>query len=93
MKNTPEYVELEFELQGFDQEDIETKLTKDSLVIKTNKKSMNKNQEKDFFHVEKSARKFNYKTSLPDINPKKSTIGYKKGLLRIKALKLKNKKK
>lgn len=88
MKTNDKEIEFEFELPGFDREDIDVKLSSDSLVIKANKKSKNKSQKDDFYHVEKSARRFSYKTSLPKINSKKAKIDYKNGLLKIKAPKI-----
>ncbi len=85
MINNQKEVVLEFNLPGFKREDINVKLSRNSVVIKARRKYKNKIQKKDFFHVEKSSRMFNYATTLPKINPDKAKIEFKGGVLRIKA--------
>ena len=88
MKNNSKEVVLEFNLPSFKREDINLKLSKDSIVIKADKKFRNKIQKKDFFHAEKSHQKFYYATTLPKINPKKAKIKFDKGVLKIAAPKI-----
>ena len=87
MKNTKKEVVFEFPLPGFEKEDINVKLTKDSLIIKAQKKHKKKIQKKDFFHFEKQKQNFFYATTLPEIDTKKSKIDFKKGILKINAVK------
>lgn len=83
MKINSKEVVLKFELPGFKREDINVKLSKGSVLIKAKNKSRSRVQRKDFFHQEKSCRFFNYSTTLPRINPKKATIEFKRGVLKI----------
>ena len=85
MKTNQKEVELEFELPGFDKKDIHLHLSKDSLSINASKKHESKVKKKGFFQEERSERHFTYSTTLPKINPKKSKIEFKKGILKIKA--------
>jgi len=85
MKTSQKEVELEFELPGFDKKDIHMHLSKNALQINASKKHESKVRKKDFFHEEKIERHFSYSTTLPKINPKKSKIEFRKGILKIKA--------
>lgn len=83
MKNNSKEVVFEFHLPGFKKENIKIKLTKNSIAIKAEKKLEKGIQKKDFFHKEKTNENFNYSTTLPEINPKKAKIEFKKGILKI----------
>ena len=85
MKNNAKEVIIELNLPEFSKKDIKVKLTKNSAVIKAEKKQEKRVQRKDFFHQEKSYKTFSYTTTLPAINPKKAKTEFKKGILRIKA--------
>lgn len=58
MKNNSKQVVLEFNLPDFKREEIKIKLSGNAVIIKAEKKFKKKIQRKDFFHVEKSHRKF-----------------------------------
>jgi HSP20 family protein len=88
MKNNSKEVALEFELPGFERKDIDIRLSKNSLVVRARRKEEKEVKKKDFFHQEKSSQAFNYATTLPDINPKKAKIDFKKGMLKITAPKV-----
>ena len=83
MKNNSREVVLEFNLPGFTKKDVKLKITKNSLIIKANKKHEKKIQRKDFYHQEKGSQSFNYVTTLPNINPKKAKTSFKAGILKI----------
>lgn len=84
MKNNKKEVTLEFQLPDFRKEDIKIKLSKNAAQIKAKRSTEKKVQKKDFFHQEKSFKTFHYSTSLPNIEPKKATTEFKKGVLKIK---------
>ena len=69
-------------------EDVKIRLSKNLISIKAERKTEKKVQKKDFFHSEKSAKVFNYATTVPLIDCKKAKIEFKKGVLKIKAPKL-----
>lgn len=84
MKNTKREIILEFPLQGFEKDDIDTKITKNSLIVKAEKKHKKKIQRSDFFHFEKQKQNFFYATTLPEVDDKKAKITFNKGILKIK---------
>ncbi len=88
MKNNKKEVVLEFNLPGFKREDIKVKSSKNSISISAKKKDSKKVQKKDFFHSEKSFRSFNYKTSVPNIDPNNLKVKFNKGVLKIYAPKI-----
>ena len=88
MKNKSNEVELEFKLPDFNREDIKVKITKNSAVIKAEKKQKNEEEKDGFFHQESSHRIFNYITSLPYVEHKKAKVDFKKGVLNIKVPKI-----
>jgi len=83
MKNNSKEVVLEFNLPEFKKKDIDVKLSKNSVFVRAEKKSEKKLQKKDFFHQEKTAKVFNYQTTLPKVNVKKAKIDFKLGVLKI----------
>ncbi len=85
MKNNSKEVVLTFDLPNFNRKDIDVKISKNSISIKAKKKNKNEIQKKDFYHREMSQRIFNYATTLPEINPKKTKINFSKGILKITA--------
>ena len=85
MKSNKKDVILEFSLPEFAKKDIKVKVTKDSVVVKAEKKSQKKVKKKDFFHAESSHRVFNYATTIPAVDSKKTKITFSKGILKIKA--------
>jgi len=88
MINNKKEVVLEFNLPNFEREDLDIKLSENSLIIRGLKKHKRKIKQQDFFHYEKSAQKFYYATTLPKINKDKAKIEFKKGILKIKVPKI-----
>jgi len=83
MKHNRKEVKLEFKLPDFERKDIEIDIGKDSVLIRANKKILKEEKKKDFFHSEKIERSFDYKTTVPLVNPEKAKIQFNKGILRI----------
>jgi HSP20 family protein len=83
MKNNSKEVVLEFNLPEFSKEDVRVNLSPKAVVIKAERKTKKKVQREDFFHKEKSYRRFSYTTTLPAVEPKKAKISFKKGILKI----------
>jgi HSP20 family protein len=84
MKKTNEIV-LEFDLPQFERKDIDVRVSRDSVTVVAEKKMNKQIKKKDFFHRESSSSNFTYSTSIPEINPKKAKIEFKKGVLKITA--------
>lgn len=84
MKETKKEIVFEFPLLGFDKDDVDVKLTKNSLLIKAQKKHKRKIHRPNFFHFEKQKHNFFYATTLPEIDSKKTKITFTKGILKIK---------
>ncbi len=85
MKHNKKEVSLNFKLPDFKRSEIDVDISKKSIAIRASKKISKEIQKKDFFHSEKTTKSFDYLTSIPEINPKKVKIEFKKGILKIKA--------
>jgi len=83
MENHEKEVILEFSLPGYRKEDIKMILKKNSIEIKAKHEIEKKVQRQDFFHDEKTAKHFEYSSTLPIVNPNKAKISFKDGILRI----------
>jgi len=83
MKNNKKEVVIEFDLPNFKRDDIKIKLSKNSASILAERKIEKEVERKDFYHKEMSSGNFVYKTTLPNINPKKAKISFKGGVLKI----------
>ena len=83
MKTSLKEVVLGLDLPGFDRKDVKVKVTKNGVVVKAEKKQEKRVQRKDFFHEQKTYRSFSYVTNVPEVDPKKAKISFRKGKLRI----------
>lgn len=88
MKHNKKEVVLEFKLPEFSLREIKVDISKNSILVNAEKKSEKSARKKDFFHQEKSCKSFGYSSTLPNVDPKKAKIEFKRGILRIRAPKI-----
>ncbi len=85
MEHDKKEVKVSLKLPDFERREIQTEIKKDSISVRAHKKLFKKIRKKGFFHSEKTEKSFDYTTNVPEINPRKVKIEFKKGVLRIKS--------
>lgn len=84
MSETDNSVEIEAELPGVDEKDIEVALSDDVLTIKGEKRMERDEQHKDYYHQERTFGRFARSITLPfDPDPKTVKTLFVKGVLKI----------
>jgi HSP20 family protein len=84
MSETDNAVEIEAELPGVDEKDIEVALNDDVLTIKGEKRMERDEQQKDYYHQERTFGRFARSITLPfDPDPKTVKTLFVKGVLKI----------
>jgi len=77
-------VNINVELPGMDEKDVEVLLTDNSLTLKGEKKEDKEDKGKDYYHMERSYGSFQRVIPLPEgIDAKKAEAKFKKGILSI----------
>lgn len=86
MENNENEIVLEFDLPGFKREDIDVKITDNSIKIKAERKVDTKVEIEGFMQEATHAQSFNYSSNLPNVKPEGSKIDFNEdsGKLRIK---------
>jgi len=84
IKETEKNLEIRFEMPGMNKEDIQLKLTDDTIEINAEQKAEKRVEKKNYFSMEQRAGRF-YKTmSLPcKVVPEQSKASYKNGVLEV----------
>ena len=89
MKNNHDKILLEFQLPGFNRDDIKIKFHKGWVHILASKKTEIKEQRKGFFHDETTSKVFEYRAALPnEAYPTNAKIDFQGEVLRIMIPKL-----
>ncbi len=84
LSETDNSVEIEVELPGVDEKDLEVALNEDVLTIKGEKKVERDEQQKDYYHQERIFGRFTRSITLPfDPDPKTVKTLFAKGVLKI----------
>jgi HSP20 family protein len=84
VSETDTSVEIEAELPGVDEKDIEVALNDDVLTIKGEKRMEREEQQKDYYHQERTFGRFARSITLPfDPDPKTVKTLFAKGVLKI----------
>jgi len=77
-------VDINAELPGMDEKDVQVSLKEDILTIKGEKKNSNEKKEKDYYRVERSFGSFERSIRIPkEINADKIKASFKNGVLNI----------
>jgi len=84
MKNNKSDVTFEFELPGFELEDVKVSFEGNSIVINASKKREETEEEENFKRFEKSERSFYYESTLPEnLNVGAAKVNLNDGVLNI----------
>ena len=84
VSETANFVEIEAELPGIDENDVEVELNSDVLTIKGEKKLNGGGQQKDYYYQERAVGKFARSITLPfEPDPKTVKTVFAKGVLTI----------
>ncbi len=90
MKNNEDSIVFEFELPGFNLEDVKVSFEGNSIVISASKKREDTEEEENFKRFEKSENSFYYESTLPkNLNTEAANVNLDDGILTISIPKVK----
>lgn len=80
-----DHYKLIMEMPGINKEDIDIDITEDTITVKGESKSEKKEEDKEYYHRERTYTSFQRTMRLPGkVNPDESSAEYKNGVLEIK---------
>lgn len=76
-------VVLEFDLDGFTEDDLKVDVSDDSISISAENKVEKKSEREGYHGYEKNQKTFSYFSSLPPVNSDKAEVNFSNGKLRV----------